>query len=311
MRRFNQLLIACIVTLCCFFAENTSAASQQADAATPDRSASRWWGAIMEPPLRVHVPGFRWDHEVRVALPLNYFKSKKAYPVLWVTDGSYTFDTVAQMADGYQKTHLSEIIVVAIGNPAGEEDDFQIRRLFDLSTMEPETDDEEAKTFWKGFIATLEKDGASVRFGGAAAFLNYIVDDLRPTLAKKYRMQDDHALFGYSMGGGFCEYALLQRTESFQRYLCGGGGFKSNLNLEKDYAVSHRDLRARLFFGFSESDAFGGGLIYSVYRNLERRKYPSLKVKKRIFPGTDHTTAIPSVITEGLLFIYGDIIPPS
>src|SRR4029077_4043685 len=59
----------------------------------PNASRAGPPGVFIEPSRRMRAEGFKWDHEIRIALPHSYHETNKAYPVLWVTDGSYWFNT--------------------------------------------------------------------------------------------------------------------------------------------------------------------------------------------------------------------------
>lgn len=63
----------------------------------------------------MRAEGFDWDHEIQIALPASYYQSKKAYPVLWITDGLYTFETAVSIANAWDKYDLPEMIVVGVG----------------------------------------------------------------------------------------------------------------------------------------------------------------------------------------------------
>lgn len=55
--------------------------------------------------------------------------------------------------------------------------------------------------------------------GGAAAFLDFLTEELRPALAMRYPLHDtQHTLAGHSLGGYFVLYALTHRPDAFQRY---------------------------------------------------------------------------------------------
>ena len=55
-------------------------------------------------------------------------------------------------------------------------------------------------------------------------FLQALTDDIVPFVDRTYRTDpDNRCLYGYSAGGLFVLYALLQQSRTFHRYLSGGG----------------------------------------------------------------------------------------
>jgi len=153
--------------------------------------------------------------------------------------------------------------------------------------------------------------------GGAGKFLGFIVDEVRADLSRKYRMADDHALFGDSGGGYFCAYALFARPGAFSRYICGspplhGGNFEL-FRMEERHAKAHDDLKAAVFFGAGEAEMLekniipAWGIVSSTARMAEilgLRKYPSLKLHVRIFPEEDHASVVPLNLSWGLRLVW-------
>ena len=160
------------------------------------------------------------------------------------------------------------------------------------------------------------KPTISERAGGAPAFLSFLVDTLRPELAREYRMSSDHTLFGHSSGGTFCTYALLSRPEGFSKYICGSPDLYAQdselFRQEARYAAMHKDLAATVYFGAGEGEmtqhlvaAFG--VVSSMTRMVEilsERRYPSLKLHCQIVAGEEHTPMIQHNLDQGLLSVW-------
>ena len=154
--------------------------------------------------------------------------------------------------------------------------------------------------------------------GHADLFLDFLIDTARPALAADYRMADDHGLFGHSGGGLFATYALFQRPGGFGRYIIGSPSInaidRACFKMEKAYAETHKDLPAKVFFGAGEKEVGDPGLaawgIVSsetlMAETLKLRKYPSLQLTTRLFPGKDHMTVIPDILSEGVQAVWAD-----
>ena len=58
--------------------------------------------------------------------------------------------------------------------------------------------------------------------GGNDAFLSFLVDELKPAIAKAMVVDPSRqALFGHSLGGLFVLHALFVRSDSFDTYIAG------------------------------------------------------------------------------------------
>jgi predicted alpha/beta superfamily hydrolase len=271
----------------------------------------------------MRAPGFKWDHEIQVALPPSYSKSSHGYPVLWVTDGSELFETAVRAANVYSRKYVPEMIVVAVGAPTEAFSEYQMRRTYDFV---PNL----ARGF-EGFGSNLvrqqiEANDArlkaahqplAIEQGGAPGFLTFLVDVVRPALGRDYHMSGEHALFGDSAGGLFCTYALFARPEAFTKYICGSPslywGNYELFRMEERYSQHHDDLRAAVFFGAGEAEVLEGGAISAVgivssmtrmAEILRMRAYPSFNLRVRVFPGEDHESAVVSNLSWGLRAVW-------
>lgn len=282
-------------------------------------------GVSIEPSRRMRAQGYRWEHEIRIALPSSYRATNRAYPVLWVTDGQWFFDRAVAFAAACAPKQIPEMIVVGIGAPTDALNEAQMRRTYDFSANEIEAFSGFGSTLaeaqLKAFKARKKDEGQlpAEDLGGAPRFLKFLTGDVRQALAKDYRMGDDHTLFGDSGGGSFCVYALFAQPTGFHKYVCGSpslaeGDFET-FRLEERYAATHRDLQASVFLGAGETEILQGefisafGIVSHTARMaeiLKSRGYPSLKLYVRIFPGEDHGTVIPLNIAWGLRDVWQD-----
>jgi predicted alpha/beta superfamily hydrolase len=278
----------------------------------------------IEPSRRIRAKGFNWDHEIQIALPPSYFKNNKAYPVLWVMDGGWWFEDAVTIVNVLGKKYLPEMIVIGVGSPREVSDEeSEKRRLYDFTPTSngPQFDgfgSELARRDIK--IGRKGSDGVSLGgafgFGGAPPFLAFLVDTIRPLLARDYRMANEHILFGDSGGGIFCTYALLARPEAFANYICGSPalnwGNHELFRMEERYSKTHEDLPVKVFFGAGEAELLEAhplGIVSSMARMVEilkERKYPSLKIYARMFPAEGHLSVIPINLLWGLRTLFQD-----
>jgi uncharacterized protein len=268
----------------------------------------------VQPSRTMRAPGFDWEHELRVALPLSYSRSSKAYPVLWILDN--------QLEHALTVLAGCDLILVSVGAGRVPRREFNVRRVFDFTPTEDISFDGPGGDYSRRETERLLPDllGAG---GGAAGFLDFLVGAVRPTLAAEYRMNAaEHGLFGFSAGGTFVGYAIFARPQAFARYICGSPALNRGnyhiFDLEEQYAREHTDLPAEVFFGAGEAEMTqyllsGEGIVSSMARMVETlsiRGYPSLGLHARIFPAESHDTVLPNVLSWGVRSVWGDTIVP-
>ncbi|MFV3131803.1 alpha/beta hydrolase [Niveispirillum sp. KHB5.9] len=244
--------------------------------------------------------GRTFDLYVRV--PPGYTDPKNAgkrYPVLYMTDGGYTFPTAAGIsALGHSQKRLAEFIIVGIANATGEPPADARRR--DL-------------TPW----ASDSQPGS----GGAPAYLDFLVTEAMPVIEKTYRIDPARrTLVGQSYGGLFGLWVLFTEAQHFSSYILTSPSiwFKDYalVKLEGDFAKSNKDLKARLYMTTGQFEAAKpGDARYNKNRDmvadqqemakrLRSRKYPGLRVMSDVSQGTYHETTFPVGLIQGLQWLY-------
>lgn len=143
------------------------------------------------------------EYVVRVAEPSKPPPAGKKSPVIYVLDGNWYFGLAADIARMIPiGTSTPAAYVVAIGYQDS---------TFDGAVKNREHD------FMYGRFADRPDTG-----GGGAAFQNFLVNDLRPFIERRYDMDPDRAyLAGQSLGGQFTANVLLRQPDSFAGYLIG------------------------------------------------------------------------------------------
>lgn len=150
-------------------------------------------------------------YRIQVAIP-NEPPAAEGYPVIYALDGDAVFATFAEAVKlqtrkprGYEPA-----VVVGIGYFSGEPFDMG-RRCFDFTTPAKEED-------------LPERPGGQAwpENGGADGFLDFLEQELKPELERRYRLNSHKAtLFGHSLGGLFVLHALFNRPWLFHSFVAG------------------------------------------------------------------------------------------
>ena len=245
---------------------------------------------------RYQIDVIRVDSTV-VPLPPDF-----RLPVIYVLDGNSLFPLVSHMVNvntSFSKA-LPAVLVVAIGYPsdpavsrADNIRDHLSRRTRDLSP--PTT------------LATTAPPGS----GGAADFLAFINDDLKPFIAARYSVdREDQTLVGHSLGGLFTVYAFLNAPHAFTRHIAASPSlfWDEHAMIKQAGTLPARAAwpPTRLFIavgGMETKERMGQDMIGDA-RNLvsvlEQQNIPGLHVSSHVFPDENHISVIPAALMRGL-----------
>ena len=306
VRQANRC-VALALALCSFAAIADEQAETMGSLDMPDEQMARF-SPDSKMPTRgtvdsvrlVRADGWAWDHEVRVYLPPSYHVTDGKYPTLWITDNNLELIQGALIGDALGFS--PELIVVAVGAPTDVNPaEFQRRRSYDFI---PD----------KALMGPMFAPMPAESLGGAPGFLDFLVNRLRPMLAGEYRMDlDDQGYAGHSGGGQFGLYVLLNKPESFDKYIISSpAAYQPWLDMEERWHEKNKDLKARVFLSAGEGEAAhplwsGAQIVSTVATMAERltvRRYPSLELTVRIFPGEDHLTVMPIAYTRGIRVLW-------
>lgn len=251
--------------------------------------------------------------EISVARPTGA-APERGYPVMYVLDPSTAFATLVDTVRN-QQPFFGPVVVVGVGYASEAEGE---NRSYDLT---PPTD---PKDLPSGPPAGW---GAS---GGNDAFLDFIVDELRPAIAARVKVDAGRqALFGHSLGGLFVLHTLFTRGDAFDTYVAGSPsiwwGRKSILREVPAFKAAQQKARAsrRLLITVGELEAkaspeelrLGATLKLDaerlmreagqvsnsaeLARNLGSLTPFGLRVQRVAFPDETHNSVIPAYLARG------------
>ena len=256
----------------------------------------------------IHSEYVNDDFEIFVSLPYRYSNTDTTYPVLYCLDANIKFGMISTVVNsqGSLSKEIPEIIVVGIAYPMNGIEDWVIGRNRDFTpTKQPEFE-----MYWVDRLSKATgRDDIVIHSGQADQFMAFITKELIPFIETEYRVSNDRAIHGTSLGGLFTLYALFKQPETFQRFYAGSPSIKWDeaymYQLESDFAMNHTDLAVRLYMCV-------GGLERPVYIEnmnkmdslLHSRDYPNLEMKSIIFEDETHGSTVPASISKGLKMLY-------
>jgi predicted alpha/beta superfamily hydrolase len=174
------------------------------------------------------------DYVLHVKLPDSYNSDpSKKYPVMYATDGQWSFPLIMEIKGGLLYDNLvPEIIYVGITWP----DNFFVNRIRD-------------------FFPTKTEQVPDA--GGAEKFLNVIKLEIIKRIDSAYRTDKiNNGLYGTSAGGFFTLYTLFHEPALFNRYITtspsldyyDGAAFK----FEKAFAAKKHTHNAKLLSAMAD-----------------------------------------------------------
>lgn len=182
----------------------------------------------------LEAPQLKTFKKIWVYLPKAYAEQTQSYPVIYMHDAQNLFDAATSYAGEWNVDETLDSLkmnVIVIGIEHGNE-----KRLDELTPYKH------------------EKHGG----GNADAYLDFIVNTLKPYVDKTYRTQTNAAnttIFGSSLGGLVSYYAILKHPEIFGK----AGIFSPSFWYTDDiYTLTEKTptINAKLYFlcGDSESE---------------------------------------------------------
>jgi predicted alpha/beta superfamily hydrolase len=244
------------------------------------------------------------------------------YPVIYMLDANAAFGTMTEavrlQSARPEATGVVPAVVVGIGYPTDLPLDL-VRRTFDYT---PEVD--------RASLSPRPDGSAWPPTGGASAFLDFIEDELKPLIAAELPIDPTRqALFGHSFGGLFTLHTLFHKPRSFHAYIAGSPSiwFGDRAILEAERAFSDllgnepHDLsvmiavgaleqtpspQERLTPGSARAAWIAGNRMVDNARELAERLQRlgsrGLRVAYEEFPGENHVSVIPPLVSRALRF---------
>ena len=246
-----------------------------------------------------------YSYQIFVSMPKGD-PPPDGYPLLYVLDGNAMFAGFAE-ARRIQAFALSDVgksIVVGIGYKTDMAYD-TTRRLYDFTP-----------DFQKP-VMPAQKRLAHLKAGGRDVFARFILERLRPELARRYAVNSDRqALFGHSLGGLFSLYMLYSHPTAFHAIIAASPTIWWNdqaiVAEERIFAakltagkVPGRISRVRVVTGELEEAAVSKTDAEALAKRLELLSGYGLRSEFELFRGETHITVPSRSTTSTLRFAFG------
>jgi predicted alpha/beta superfamily hydrolase len=137
--------------------------------------------------------------------------SPRGYPAILFTDGNVSFP-IATIAGLFAEVEgRGNALIVGIGYPSDDLKSLTVMRNRDLTPTQPPGQIQQ----YPGYPTMTAND-----FGGSELFYRFLVEELRPQLAKLYAIDpDNQTLAGHSLGGMFTLSVLFRHPTAFRNYV--------------------------------------------------------------------------------------------
>ena len=299
MARLRQTLIPICASAILLAAAGVSAAQAQA----PTQEAPPATTGYVLPQTEV------WELAAKDGYPYQIFVSvptgtppPEGYPVLYVLDGNAMFAGFAETRRilEYIKSDVGQMIVVGIGYKTDKA--YDLRRIYDF------TEDHQNP------VMPAQAYLVDYKAGGRAEFASYILETLRPELARRYSVHPHRqALFGHSLGGLFGLYMFYSHATEFNAIISASPTIfwnnQSILAEERSFASRLAEGRIpgvlgklRLVTGALDETVVENTDAMSLARRLEPLSACGLRSEFEQFEGEVHVTVPSRSVTSTLRF---------
>jgi predicted alpha/beta superfamily hydrolase len=269
--------------------------------------------APAEAPAPANAPGYvlpdtqTWELKSAEDYPYQIFVSvpkvappAEGYQVLYVLDGNAMFAGFAEARriQEYMTSPIGKTIIVGIGYQTDQAYD-TTRRLYD---------------FTQDFKKPLKPAQQKLKAGGRDQFAAFILNRLRPEIARRYKVNPERqSLYGHSLGGLFSLYMLFNHPTEFHAIIAASPSTWWNdqgiLLEERAFAAKLIEgklpatpSRIRIVAGDLEETSANVTDSQAMAKRLELLSGYGLRSEFELFKGETHITVPSRSVTSTLRF---------
>lgn len=247
-------------------------------------------------------------YDLFIDLPPGYSTSDSNYPVVYMLDAYETFGLYLQTYQQLLFMHeIPELIIVGISYQI--EGDFYTEGLREYLDIR-------ARDYLPTYLTweeTKEKHGKFADYvrlsGGGKEFQSFLEKELIPFMESEYRTDpEQRSLFGYSLGGTFAIYSMLNKPGVFQKYFIGDA-----MHSWDDYAVFDFDQTDMLLGSKDTIDVYISWCDMEtqddsnipLMKHLKNIDNPHIRYESEVLEGETHLSGIGLAYSRAFRSLYG------
>jgi predicted alpha/beta superfamily hydrolase len=262
--------------------------------------------------------------KIQVMQPLTRKHGRERFPVLYLTDGNYSFDFAKGISHCLQATgEVARYILVAIGYPGDNPFAGSVLRCRDLTPAHRAEVPEWRRS--RPIEGVPDIAVGKKCWHGATEFLGFIENEIRALVDERYPVVvGERAYFGHSLGGALGLHALFSRSKLFSRYVISSpdlfyDGDDHGIAAAREFIASGERLDAKVLMTVGGDEEFEADkdkcqFVSSFYRLaalLRQAHIPGLEFSHRLFDGETHASVWPVAFSHGARSIFGPAdVPP-
>lgn len=237
------------------------------------------------------------QYELYIKLPEDYAKEAGTkHPVVYTTDGAWHIE----MLSGVAEFVLPNAIVVAVSWQKDSAKDFDgderpfISRFRDY-TVTPASDPETQ---------------AKYKVGQASNHLAFIRDDVIKYVEANYQTDPaERTYFGFSLGGAFGSFILLEEPDTFRHYVLGSPAFNADSlafieALAAQAAAEGEALNANVYVSVGEKETDEMDNINALMTLLQRFTNSGLTINElEVVERSGHSEAFPATAVRSFKWL--------
>lgn len=219
--------------------------------------------------FHMKISSFNEDRMIRVYLPENYKNETTRYPVLYMHDGQNVFnddDAIgghSLQLEEYLNEKKIKLIVVAIDQNCEE-------RMNEYCPWKN-------GQYSRKIVGRIDPTG-----GKGKQYIEFIVNELKPFIDKKYRtLKDNSSMAGISLGGLISTYAACVYPNIFRNVAgLSSAFFRNQEEIEKLLQEADLSKLKKFYLDCGTNEAKTDKLISEEFVNSNRAIYEILRKKE-------------------------------
>lgn len=233
--------------------------------------------------FKLHSKSLNEDRVIWISLPKGYDENSRKYPVLYLLDGQWSFNSTSQSLDWLSSKDfglIPQLIIVGI-HTGGD------NRMRDL---------------------TPTKDKQMNMGGGADKLYEFIKDELIPFVDKNYRTYNYRVIGGTSLSGLYVAYSFTKDPMLFSGYLCQSPSMwwdnRAMLKKFGTFLSKNTELNNRIYLTMANEGVSMG--VDSLAQLLASYPNNQLKWKYDKHPDEVHETINYKGTWDGMKYLLAD-----